>query len=397
METDEATVPGTAGPSASIGPFAWAFAASFSGYLSVFLLVHLPGYLRDRGATEAMIGAAVGIASLAGILARPFVGRLMDARGRRAALAVGGLGLIAATGLHVLIPGPGVVLFLVRAFHGIAAGTFFSAVFAVASDLAPPNARTQRLALFGISGILPMSLGALLGDALLARFGHGANFALATSLAAIAFGCGLAVPETKPASDHAPSTDMLAPLRDRALTGLWISGILFTTSVASYFAFVRNFLAIEHLATVSHFFTPYAVMAIVVRLLFSSVPRRIGESKAVAGALLVLVVGLVAIASAHGPFGVVLAGLLCGLGHAFVYPSLMTLFVERSDETMRGSVVAMFTALMDIGILLSGYGFGSIADVYGHRVVFGASAAIALCAFATFLASAYRPKSAEAA
>ena len=57
----------------------------------------------------------------------------------------------------------------------------------------------------------------------------------------------------------------------------------------------------------------------------------------------------------------------------------------------------MFTALMDIGILLSGYGFGSIADVYGHRVVFGASAAIALCAFATFLASAYRPKSAGAA
>lgn len=393
MENEEAIVRGTGGASASVGPFAWAFAASFSGYLSVFLLVHLPGFLRDRGATEATIGAAVGIASLAGILARPFVGRLMDARGRRAALALGGASLIVATGLHAFIPGPGLALFLVRGLHGIAGGAFFSAVFAVASDLAPANARTQRLALFGISGILPMSLGALLGDALLSRYGHGANFVLATLLATFAFGCGLLVPETKPASDQAAPSDMLAPLRDRALTGLWISGILFATSVASYFAFVRNFLAIARLASVSYFFTPYAVTAIVVRLLFSSLPRRIGESKAVAGALLVLAAGLLAIASARGSAGVVVAGLLCGLGHAFVYPSLMTLFVERSDEAMRGSVVAMFTALMDIGILLSGYGFGSIADAYGHRVVFIASAGIALAAFVTFLATAFRPKS----
>jgi len=377
---------------APIGPFAWTFAASFFGYLSVFVLVHLPGYLRDRGASEATIGASIAVASLAGILARPFVGRLMDARGRRPALALGGSLLVAGAALHLAIPGPGLALFAIRALHGIGGGMFFSAVFAVASDLAPPRARTKRLALFGISGILPMSLGALLGDLVLARFGHKEVFVVAAALAALAFGCGISVRETKPDDEGGAARGMLAPLRDPALTGLWISGILFATSVASYFAFVRNYLAIESLATVSFFFTPYAVMAIVVRLLFSSVPGRIGEAKAVAGALFVLALGLTAIASAHGPAGVIFAGLLCGLGHAFVYPALMTLFVERSDPATRGSVVAMFTALMDIGILLSGYGFGSIADAYGHRVVFAASAGIALAALVTFLVTAYRPR-----
>lgn len=377
--------------------FPRAFVAAFFGYLSIFVLVHLPGYLWSRGASEAEIGAAIGIGSLAAILARPFVGRLMDARGRRPALALGGALLVLASAAHLAIQGPGPLLFVVRAVHGIAGGVMFSAVFAVASDLAPENDRTRQIAIFGIAGILPMSVGALLGDLVLARYGHRANFALSAGLAAVALGTALGIRETRPVGVVAGPTSMLAPLLDPGLRGLWVSGVLFATAVASYFTYVRNFLDTEDLATVSYFFTPYALTAILVRLAFSSLPARLGESNAVAGALVVLACGLVAIAGARGPGTVVLAGLLCGLGHAFVYPSLMTLFIVRSDAAIRGSVVAMFTALMDVGILFSGYGFGRVADDYGHRVVFAISAGLALAACLTFVATAYRPRPARTA
>jgi hypothetical protein len=47
----------------------------------------------------------------------------------------------------------------------------------------PARRRTEGLALFGVSGMLPVSLGGWIGDALLPRHGFPALFALAAALA----------------------------------------------------------------------------------------------------------------------------------------------------------------------------------------------------------------------
>jgi MFS family permease len=390
MTTLAESRPNTA-PSRSLGPFARIFLASLCSHLAAFLFIHLPDFMVKRHASETMIGAAFSVCSLFAVLARPAVGYVMDTRGRRPALIAGGIMHVATAALFLTVETPGTWLLVVRALQGIAFGTFFSAVFAVASDLAPPEARTQRLAVFGISGILPMSLGALLGDAIL-RYdpSYQSLFLTATGLAAVGLGFAASVPETAEPSATAGPGDPWAALRPVSLRWLWVSGILFAIAIAAYFAFVKNFVVAQHIG-VTAFFTPYAITAILVRVLFGFVPGRFGEANVFPPALLMLGAGLVALAGAHAPITVGLAGALCGLGHAFAFPTLMSLFVERSAPEIRGSVVAMFTALMDIGFFLAGPLFGHVADVHGHRVVFVLAAGVAVASFALFMARARKP------
>ncbi len=369
---------------ATVGPFVRVFLASLTSHLAIFLFVHFPTFLRDRGASEAVIGTAASVAALAAIAARPFVGRVMDARGRKDALVVGGLLHTVSTGLYLTVPGPGLWLLVVRGLHGLAAGVFFSAAFAIAADLAPEQARTQRLAVFGISGILPMSLSALLGDYVLRHGDFGTLFTLAAMLALVGLGFAATVPETSTPSSDVGSGGMSAALRAEGLGWLWTTGVFFAIAIASYFVFVKNFVVVQRIGEVTTFFTPYAVTAIAVRLLFGSVPDRLGEQNVFAPALVLLAGGLLALATAEGPVALGVAGALCGLGHAFAFPSLLSLFVRRSAPAIRGSVVAAFTALMDIGILLSGPLFGDLADRHGHRVVFALASALALLAAVIF-------------
>lgn len=373
---------------ATVGPFVRVFLASLTSHLAIFLFLHFPTFLHARGASEAVIGTAASVAALAAIVARPFVGHAMDARGRREALAVGGLLHVVSTGLYLTVQGPGPWLLVVRGLHGLAAGVFFSAAFAIAADLAPEHARARRLAVFGISGILPMSLGALLGDAVLARGGFDGLFVVATGLALVGFALALTVPETAPPSTDAGRVGMAAAVRTEGLGWLWVTGILFAIAIASYFVFVKNFVVLERVGNVTVFFTPYAITAISVRLLFGGVPDRFGEENVFAPALVILALGLFALATAHGGVALGLAGGLAGLGHAFAFPSMLSLFVKRSPLEVRGSVVAAFTALMDIGILLSGPLFGGLADRHGHRVVFACAAGLALLAAGLFYARA---------
>lgn len=371
---------------ASTGPFLRNFLASFSSHLAVFLFLLFPTFLRERGATETVIGVALSVPAFTSIAARPVVGRIMDTLGRRHALIAGGLLHTLASGLYLTVDGPGVWMLLVRALHGIAGGFFFSAAFAIASDLADEATRAQRLALFGISGILPMSLSSVLGAFAIHHGGFGVLFALAALLAFVGLAIAMTVPETGEPSASIARGGMTAALTVPGLPWLFLTGFFFAAAICSYFGFVANFAAVHRIGQVSTFFTPYAVVAVLVRVFFGSVPDRLGERVVFPPAILVLASGLVCLAFANGPAFLGIAGGLCGLGHALGFPSLFSLFVKRSPREIRGSVVAAFTALMDVGPLLATPAYGRIADAFGHRWVFGVAAVFAALSVTVFIA-----------
>lgn len=360
--------------------FVLAFAANLLHSLSFFAYLHLPGFLSDRGADELAIGLLFGVMAAAAIALRPAVGRLLDQRGRRVIARVGSVVHVLVTLAYLTVDTIGPWLVLVRIVHGAAEAMLFSTLFTIAADVVPASRRTEGIALFGISGLLPMSLAGLMGDVILTHAGYDELF-LATTAAALLGGlCSWALPDSRPAAkvDAPPPRSFLSAVMLPSLRPLWLMGLSFALAIASYFTFLKTFIEHVGFGSMGLYYTVYSLSAIVLRLLLGWVPDRVGPRRTLVPALSATVVGLVVLAQASSALWVAVAGLLCGAGHAFVFPILSALVVTRADEHERGAALSMFTALFDLGLLVGSPVLGAVLEWTGYEVMFELAAAAAV-------------------
>jgi MFS family permease len=355
--------------------FALCAAANFAQGLSFNLFLHFPGYLAALGADEVRIGFIFGLTAFAAIVARPPVGRAMDRRGRRGVILMGGALNVLACALYLGVTSIGPAIYAIRILHGLAEALLFTSLFTLAADLVPAARRTQGLAWFGVSGMLPVALAGLLGDLLLARFDFSALFAAAFALALLSFVFSLPLREVvAPAGPREPSRGFLAALGQRDLLPLWWIGTVFSIGVASVFTFTKTFVMETGIGSVGGFFSAYSGAALAVRLGAGGLPDRVGPKRVLQPSLAILCLGLAALAAASTPAHVLLAGLCCGVGHGFVFPILFGMVVTRAREPERGSALAIFTALFDAGVLVGGPSFGALIRTAGYPATFATAA-----------------------
>jgi MFS family permease len=105
----------------------------------------------------------------------------MDRRGRRVVILAGNVLNVAVVGLYLSIDALGPWVYVVRILHGLAGALLFTLLFTYAADHVPEQRLTQGLGVFGVSGMLPVSLGGLLGDRVLAIASYDALFVVAAS------------------------------------------------------------------------------------------------------------------------------------------------------------------------------------------------------------------------
>jgi len=70
------------------------------------------------------------------------------------------------------------------------------------------------------------------------------------------------------------------------------------------------------------------------------------------------------------PF-LILAGLLAGGGHGFLYPALSALLMDVTPERRRGGAVGIFSGVMLVGQTLGSMVFGYVAHAFGYAVMWG--------------------------
>ncbi|MCB9717992.1 MAG: MFS transporter [Myxococcales bacterium] len=358
--------------------FVLAFGANFLHGLALFAYLHLPGLLHRMGADELTIGILVGTMAAAAIAMRPALGWLMDRHGRHVVVRLGSLLHVVVCLSYLLVEHIGVGLYAIRIAHGIAEAMLFTALFTIAADVVPVSRRTEGIALFGISGLLPMSLGGLLGDLVLARADYAELFVVCLAAAALGAACGWGLPDSRPPleTDAPPPPSFLSTVAQPRLRPLWLVGFGFALAVASYFTFFKTFVEHTGIGSMGLFFTVYSLAAILLRLVLGWVPDRIGPRRALGPALLSMVIGLVVLAGAGSELAVAVSGLLCGLGHAFVFPILSSMVVTRAEARERGAALAMFTALFDLGLLVGSPLLGAVLERSSYPIMFTTAAGL---------------------
>jgi len=346
------------------------FFASLNGF------VLLPLHIENLGGTEVEIGLVMGLYSAVGIVTQPVLGPWSDALGRRPFMMLG-VGLVLVTALMALVADGVGWLALVRALQGLGFSAFFVANFSYVIDLVPPAERGWALGIYGVSGLLSTALAPLLGEWIVRRLGFQALFVVSAALA------GLAAIFVWQLKDH--RRDLPRPVRsgEWARTSLdelarrhMAVTLFFGLGTGTVFAFLPTFA--EHLGvtTLALFYTAYAGAAMTVRIVGGRlidtrgrraviVPSMFGQAAATS---LLAALEMVATRTRALPVlpGLVLAGLMAGGAHGFLYPGLAALVADQAAEARRGAVVGVFSAVFLVGNASGAFLFGYVAHALGY-------------------------------
>jgi MFS family permease len=334
--------------------------------LAAFLFVHLPGFLQQLGAGEAHIGRIMAAQALGAVLAWPMVGRVMDASGRRVVILAGVALFVAVIGMYLSIDALGPRVYGVRLLDGVASMMWYTALFTYAADLVPAERRTEGLAIFGVSGLIPIGLGAQAGDVILAFATYRELFLAALGFAVLGLILCLPLRDLRPVHQGMPPRSILATVAQRNLLPVWLAALTFFIAVLALFSFMKTFVITTGIGSVGMFFGAYTAMAVSLRIFLGWLPDRLGARRMLGIAMPCFACGFVVLSLVRTPAHVFAAGLLCGAGHGYTFPVLLSLVVARAGPQERGAATAFFSALDWLGLLLAGPVVGYIIEHAGY-------------------------------
>ena len=331
------------------------------GFASMLLL---PLYLDYLGASRAEIGAAMATASIGGLLGRPAVGWGLDVIGRKPVLVAGTLVLVLGMGLIAAVTSMGPMVYVMRLLVGLGAGTLFAAYFTLASDRIPASRRTEGLALFGISGLLPLLVNPF-ADQVGIEPSELRWFLPAVGvvvLGSLLFLPGVPDPPGSRTPGAVSMRSVVAALGRRRLVPVWSATIVFAGLVAVFMSFATVAAEARGVERPSTLWLTYALGAVAVRAVGAKLPERLGPIKVGAASLGLYSCAfwVASTASTGGQFAV--AALCAGLGHGYAFPVLAGQVVTRSPTALRGMAVSAFTGLWELARLVLAPSFGLLAD-----------------------------------
>jgi len=359
----------------------------FTGGMSTSMFILYPVFLTKLGADELRIGQVMGLGAAAAVLTRPVAGHLLDLLGGRRTLLGAGLLNLASILLLVPVARIGVPLLVLTVVHAIAVGTLFASYFTYAAHIVPAERRIEGVAMFGVAGMLPNGLGPPLSEWLLAAHGARPYFLCAAGFTLLSLLVTLLVHDARA---DAPATHEERPragawlglVREPALRVVFLATFLFGVGIAALFTFLAPYALGAGRGEVGGFFFAYAVAAILTRVVGGRLPERLGPRRVLLPALLAYAIGLAATPFTASTPGLLAIGALCGAGHGYAFPILNVLAVARTPAHVRGAVVSLYTAMIDLGQMVGAPLLGAIAMVGFPQMFLTASAALALAMLA---------------
>ncbi len=345
------------------GRFWCLIAATFLGFLGFgSVLPALAPHVRlDLGATDRTVGFVIGTFSAVALCSRPFAGRLVDRRGRKAAFLTG-LGSCTLAGIAYLLPIGVGAMYLGRALQGIGEACLYTGAAAWAVELAGID-RSARALGFVSSGIWGgIAAGPLVGQ-LLGSFNRAAMFQIVAALTAAALLSRIT--EDYRFEHHHRKSKWFRPEL------IWPGITVGLTNV--YYPVVTGFL-ILYLAQRSGAgpvaFSVYAGFVLLSRFFLGGLPDRVHPRVTFYTGLVFMAIGLGIITAGPTRFWAIVGAALLGFGYSFPWASIAATVLRRAHSSERGSSVSVLSAFYDVFVGVSSFSAGLLANSFGYRSAF---------------------------
>jgi MFS family permease len=355
-------------------PFLLMGLANFCSIASFACFYLFPLFLLERGASQTDVGFIMGAFSLASVLCRPLIAAMIDRFGRKRSFTVGTLIMtavpLAYLGLHGDLREIYALLLLIRIIHGIGLAICSTAVFTYVADIIPASRLNEGLGIFGVSGLVGLAVGPVAAELVIRRWGFPIHFMLAAGLGLVALMSHLRLEESFVGSKREADPSFFGLFHSRKLLLVAALAAVFGIATAASGSFVTPFAKAEQLGFVALYFIAYSLAAVLTRFGGARLGDRLGEHRVLPYALVLSGTGLLLLTLLHGSVTLVLAGLLTGCGHGFLYPSLNALAIRGEPMAIRGKITGIFTGSIDAGVFVGSIVLGCIGDWLGFRALF---------------------------
>ena len=346
------------------------------------------------GYGTTVVGLLIGLSAAATLLTRQLAGAVSDRRGPKFGVLLG-LGTTALSGVAYLIslalPGNWdlACLAIGRLLLGLGDSLFTTGIMAWAVTRVGPQHAGKAMAWIGIAMYGALAIGAPLG-AVLGDLGGFATVSVATGLMPL-----LAMPVAAILLGLPGGERRRVPFLG-VVRAIWAPGLGMVLASAG-FGTIAAFLALRYAAEdwsgAGLALTGFGAAYILARLLFGSLPDRLGGSRVALVSLAVEALGLLLIAFATRPMTALLGTVVTGLGYSMVFPSLGVEAVRRVPAESRGVALGVFLACFDLGLGAAGPAAGLVAGGFGLPAAFVAASVAALVSLGVVWASRSRPPS----
>lgn len=338
----------------------------FTGFY--LLLPTFPLFVKQLGGSEAQIGLAAGLFTLAAVVFRPIVGRLLDRYGRRPFIIWGLLIFVAAMYSYDWVGGI-VMLMALRVLHGVSWAFSTTGVGTAITDIIPPSRRGEGMGWYGMAMTLAMAIGPLLGLWVLESFSFHSLFILAAGLSAAALILALATQMPF----QAKSTTGKIGFFEKSVLPIMVTIFFLAISYGGITTFLPLFAESIQVNS-GTFFLVYAITLTLTRPVAGKLSDRFGETAIIIPALAVTGCGLLVLSSSGGLLGIIGSAVLYGIGFGSAQPALQAATLRLAHPDRKGAANASFLTAFDLGIGLGAIVLGSISQHAGYPILFTVSA-----------------------
>lgn len=347
------------------------------GYYAIFVVC--TRYLMDGfSASASMAGLATGIVVIGCLVGRFFTGSIIRDVGYRRVLGIGVffffLMNVAYFFSHEIWQ-----IFSVRFISGVAMGVIGTATGTYVATIVPRQFHGRGISYFSMSTALALCFGPFIGIALIGSLGYDGIFGIATGLSAVSLLLMWFVIDVTPPKDQKREKKSLS--LDDFIDKRLLPFSIFVGIVCLTWGNVQALLAdyaktYDVVAAASSFFLLYAGASLLTRPITGKFYDAHGPVVLIFSTLVLMIVGLLLLASHAGSWVVLLAGAIMGLGFGN-FQSLSQVsgisLVPRERFAQATSTIFIF---FDLGVGMAPYLSGFLVQPVGYAGIFAINAAV---------------------
>ncbi len=385
MTDPAAALPADSSPERSIynRTFWLAYLANTMLVLANALTFRFAELVHYLGGTERHTGDIVAVGLAASVLVRLSVSHVIDDYGTRRLWIYTTLLFTGGSILFLCCGELSWLIYVARIAYFVGLTGMYACSMTHIQNQVPPHRRTEVIGNLGSSGFIGLILGANVGDWIIqsvppGRLQFQALFGGATLVGVLYLVIVLVMTHGQ-RHEYRQSS----PPAYRQLFRYWpgmvvIVAMVMGLGVVVTTVFLTRFATERNIEGIGIFFSGYALSAFAFRILASRWSRTIGRHWMLIRGLAGHTIGHFLLAYVSSGWQFIIPSIICGFGHALLFPAVVSLGSGAFPKEARGSGTAIILAFVDFGQLALSPLLGRIIVAEGFPAMFFTSSAIGL-------------------